>query len=407
MQAASSSVLVIDTSDNTAGSLAALKTRGVTAIGRYYSSNAWKRLTPQEARAVSDAGIDLFTVFENSGDPALTVEKGVFDAQVAIKQARTVGQPEGSAIYFALEHLPNGYDKTHVPGTKRYIEGVRQVLDKSYVVGVYSNGVILSAMLDAGLCEFTWLSASRAFEGSKDFYKSKRWTLAQDPKVDQNWGGLSVDVNEVQGGFGAFRVAVDAVTEALAGGAEFSGEPVACWLTTAGHDRQMRIIDYFWFRDRSGRVWDAPAETIVDGASIPKPLWSTVGSPYTGDYRRASIVHDVACVLADGDSAARRAADRMFYEACRAGGCSRFESIILYIGVRIGALAPLVPVWRRALEHNGPTIHVAPTQARLAVDFQMAAEIVTVQVETDDPSEVEARTDAALSAISAMDLIGR
>lgn len=401
-------MLVIDTSDNTSASVASLQARGVTAIGRYYSSKAWKRLTAQEARAVSLAGIDLFTVFEDKGDPELTVEKGVFDGQVAFQQARTIGQPEGSAIYFALEHLPHGYAQSHVPGTKRYIEGVRQAIDGHYAVGVYSNGVVLEAMLDASLCEFAWLSASRAFEGSKAFYASRRWVLAQDPKVDQNWGGLSVDVNEVQGSFGAFRVAQALGTKELAEDlATFSGEPNAVWLTSPGRDRTMRILEDFWFRDRSGKVWEAPAGTVVDGASIPKPLWSTVGSPYTGDYRRASIVHDLACVLAEGSSAKRRAADRMFYEACRAGGCSPFEATILYIGVRIGALASLVPVWRRAVEAEGrPEIARTPAAARLEADFQIAAELVTGQGTADDPAEIEARTDAALSTVSALDLAG-
>jgi hypothetical protein len=55
------------------------------------------------------------------------------------------------------------------------------------------------------LCDFAWLSASSSFEGSKDFYASKRWSLAQR-SVDQNWNGLSVDVDESNGDFGGFKV---------------------------------------------------------------------------------------------------------------------------------------------------------------------------------------------------------
>ncbi len=274
-------MLVIDTSDNTSANIASLQARGVTAVGRYYSSNAWKRLTAQEARSVSLAGIKLFTVFEDKGDPELTIEKGVFDGQIAKQQARAIGQPEGSAIYFALEHLPHGYSKSHVPGAKLYIEGVRQAVAGLYAVGVYSNGVVLEAMLDTGLCEFAWLSASRAFEGSKAFYASRRWVLAQDPKVDQNWGGLSVDINEVQGSFGAFGVTQALVTKGLSNDtAAFSGEPKAVWLTNSGRDRTMRIVEDFWFRDRSGKVWEAPAGTVVDGASIPSP-YGPLSAPRT------------------------------------------------------------------------------------------------------------------------------
>src|SRR4249920_824867 len=118
----------------------------------------------------------------------------------------------------------------------------------------------------------------------------------------------------------------------------FSGEPEAVWLTQDGtEDRNMRLLKEFSFTDPDARKWAAPVGTVVDGASIPRALWTIVGSPYTGDYRRASVVHDVACDNAGGDKKKRRAADRMFFHACRAGGCSIRESTILYLGVRIGA----------------------------------------------------------------------
>src|SRR5690242_16049686 len=102
----------------------------------------------------------------------------------------------------------------------------------------------------------------------------------------------------------------------------FSGEPRTLWLTQDGEDRDMRLLERFTFTDPSGTLWDAPVDSVIDGASIPRALWTLVGSPYTGDYRRASIVHDVACDRAGTDMQKRRAADRMFYHACRAGGCS-------------------------------------------------------------------------------------
>src|SRR5208337_5341550 len=100
---------VIDTNNNVSAHLGTLKARGVTAVGRYYSSSARKRLTKSEAAAVSAAGLKVFAIFEDSGDPELSVERGVHDGQIALVQAKNIGQPEGSAIYFALEHLPSGY----------------------------------------------------------------------------------------------------------------------------------------------------------------------------------------------------------------------------------------------------------------------------------------------------------
>ena len=187
---------------------------------------------------------------------------------------------------------------------------------------------------------------------------------------------------------------------------EFSGDPRTQWLTEAGSDRHMRLLDTFWFRDPDGRVWTTPADYGIDGASIPRALWTLVGSPYTGDYRRASVVHDKACDEAAGDPTARRAADRMFYHACRAGGCSVIEATLLYVGVRIGALTPLVPAWQEASKTDRPRASRSSGDDRLEADFRLAAAKVLEGPETDDPSELERRTDEALSLVSSIDLHG-
>lgn len=116
----------------------------------------------------------------------------------------------------------------------------------------------------------------------------------------------------------------------------FSDNPQTEWLSEAGDDRNMKLLRDFSYTDPDDKVWLAPIDSVVNGASIPAPLWSTVGSPYTGDYRNASIVHDVACDLAQ-TADDREAADKMFYFACLAGGCSAAQARLFYLGVRIGA----------------------------------------------------------------------
>jgi hypothetical protein len=118
--------------------------------------------------------------------------------------------------------------------------------------------------------------------------------------------------------------------------ASFSGDPVTQWLSELGSDRRMKILEDFWFADEADKLWVAPKGSIVNGASIPEALWSLVGSPYTGDYRRASVVHDVAC---NDPTISREAADDMFYEACLVGGCTLFQAKLLRAGVCLGAWA--------------------------------------------------------------------
>lgn len=195
---------VIDTNDNVSGKIPLLVQKNVTAVGRYYSSSSGKRIAPGEASAIAAAGLQLFVVFEDKGDPPLGGTAGSTDAQLALEQAEAIGQPAGSAIYFAMEHLPNGYTSNDLPGVKAYFEQVRAAFEGKYKVGVYSDGVVCDAMLSAGLCDYAWLSASRGFPGSKAFYSSNRWSLAQQTPIDLDWNGISVDTNEAKPDFGQF-----------------------------------------------------------------------------------------------------------------------------------------------------------------------------------------------------------
>ncbi len=120
----------------------------------------------------------------------------------------------------------------------------------------------------------------------------------------------------------------------------FSGNPKTEWLSDTGDDRDMRVIEPFWYLDPGGRRWDVPAGTIINGASIPRTLWSSVGSPYTGDYRRAALVHDAAV---GREGVLRSEADTMFHFACLCGGCTVLQAKLLYAGVRLGAWAGLRP----------------------------------------------------------------
>lgn len=95
-------------------------------------------------------------------------------------------------------------------------------------------------------------------------------------------------------------------------------------------DRKMRLLDDFSYVDAKGTTWAAPKDSVVDGASIPQILWSVVGSPYTGEYRNASVVHDVACVKRDKPW---QDVHRMFYEACRAGGVGEQKAKLMYSAV--------------------------------------------------------------------------
>lgn len=115
----------------------------------------------------------------------------------------------------------------------------------------------------------------------------------------------------------------------------FSGQPLARW---DGY-RNMILEEDFSYTDPRGRIWLAPKGSCINGATMPRFLWSVLGSPFTGKYRRASVVHDVGVgelCNSDVSKPERKRADRMFYHACRSDSCSRRFAAILYIGVRFG-----------------------------------------------------------------------
>ncbi len=188
---------------------------------------------------------------------------------------------------------------------------------------------------------------------------------------------------------------------------QFSVDPETVWLTgEGGSDRTMRLLRAFSFTDPGGRVWLAPEGSVVDGASIPRALWTTVGSPYTGNYRRASIVHDVACVAAAGDPARRREADRMFFHACRAGGCSISEATVLYVGVRIGAAAsPFEALARDSESVDARTVRTNE-ESRFGQLFKSVAERALSHGESNDPLDVEHWTDEAMAEVAGLEGLG-
>ncbi len=81
------------------------------------------------------------------------------------------------------------------------------------------------------------------------------------------------------------------------------------------------------YTDPEGVVWIAPAGSVVDGASIPRYLWSIMGGPFEGKYRDASVLHDVAY---GHRNRPWQDCDRMFYNAMRCGGVSAVEAKTMY-----------------------------------------------------------------------------
>lgn len=118
----------------------------------------------------------------------------------------------------------------------------------------------------------------------------------------------------------------------------FSGDFEFAWLDTPdGDHRDMRVLRTIKFTDTSGKIWTVPANSIVNGASIPRILWTFAGSPYVGKYRRASVVHDHYC---DIRTELQSNVHLMFKEAMLADGASWWEANSKYGAVVFAGLCP-------------------------------------------------------------------
>jgi hypothetical protein len=104
----------------------------------------------------------------------------------------------------------------------------------------------------------------------------------------------------------------------------YSGAPITRWEPGG---RSMTVMSELRYTDPQGMLWIAPAGSMVDGASIPRSLWSIMGGPFEGRYRNASVLHDVAY---DQHNRPWQDCDRMFYNAMRCSGVSAVEAKTMY-----------------------------------------------------------------------------
>jgi len=117
--------------------------------------------------------------------------------------------------------------------------------------------------------------------------------------------------------------------------AKFIGEVVTKWLNGS---RKMQLLESLSYQDKTGKKWKAQKGSIVDGASIPRAFWLFIGSPFSGKYRRSSVVHDVYCKT---KTEPHKQVHEMFYQAMRTDGVGYFKAKTMYFAVKLGG-----PKWK-------------------------------------------------------------
>lgn len=196
---------MIDCASDVTSHLDCLNAAGVTTIARYYCyvnhpDLPSKKLSWREAMAIAAAGFQIVAVWEN-GLPTtpsyFSFTKGQADGLGALQQAFVVGQPRGSALYFAVDGDIGPEDTASV--VTQYFQGVADSLAGAYSVGVYGSGAVCQEILSFALAQYAWLAGAGGWRSSKTF---TQWNIKQG--IQMSMCGLTCDPNEINGDTGSF-----------------------------------------------------------------------------------------------------------------------------------------------------------------------------------------------------------
>jgi hypothetical protein len=179
----------------------AFVSEGIAFVCRYLVPErySWKRLTKQEAKVISEAGLNIVSVFESTANrPKSGAEAGKADGITALAEAKIVGQPQGSAIYFAVDYDAQPID---YPAIEAYLKAAQAQIP-GYHVGVYASHNVCLAMFNRGI---THLWQTYAWS------KGKLTTHANvyQHKNGQKVAGITADLNNSYGGEGWWSTRVE------------------------------------------------------------------------------------------------------------------------------------------------------------------------------------------------------
>ena len=238
---------VIDSAQPTTAMAASLVQAGVKTVIRYYNhkdvSIPGKRLTRAEAQALTAVGLEIGVVVQQrggAGEPNghigdLTAMTGQRDAARALELAAEIGQPKGSAIYFAVDW--DFVKASELASIDTYFEAVKGALGESFQPGVYGSGLIGDRLLAKGLVDFAWLAQSKGWTGYSAFLKSQRWALAQGPTSKWPGNGQLYDpnyTNTAYPDFGQFRLGSGGIVKLAAHGASVTHDAIMAVTARSG-----------------------------------------------------------------------------------------------------------------------------------------------------------------------------
>lgn len=235
----------------TAEKAKAMYAAGMRFACRYLvpASMAWKRLTRAEAEAITAAGLKIVSVFQRgTNDAAGGAANGSRDGKAAFQEAKAIGQPEGTAIYFAVDYDAQPADYAAI---ESYLRAAAAEIP-GYRIGVYGSYNVMEAMASVGACQHFWQT-----------YAWSRGNLSKSANIyqyknGQTLAGHTVDFNDGLGNEGWWDTNPQAVEKVVdkAAAEKVIGVLGALWI--ASGDKQVQAAAHY------------AANALRDAAGIPR-----------------------------------------------------------------------------------------------------------------------------------------
>jgi hypothetical protein len=171
----------------------------------------------------------------------------------------------------------------------------------------------------------------------------------------------------------------------------YTGQPVTRWESDG---RSMTLLSELRYTDPKGVVWIAPTGSKVDGASIPRSLWTLMGGPFEGKYRNASVLHDVAY---EQHIRPWQECDRMFYNAMRCSGVGALEAKTMFYSLyRFGRHGVFAIKKAKRVKQTEPLVAQADEVPRAIPVSQSEIDATRDWIRSNEPSieQIEQRADS-------------
>lgn len=178
---------IIDVAWNVGDYAERLADAGVRTVIRYYNHRNSQRLpskalTVRERDQLFGAGLSIAVVFQQRGGAGgnlgdLSAAAGSRDAVRALEMAASLNQPQGSAIYFGVDH--DYFRSSELGQVQAYFQAARATLNGQYLTGVYGSGTVGRTLKRAGAVDLIWLAAARGWSGTRQAIRDGEWTIDQ------------------------------------------------------------------------------------------------------------------------------------------------------------------------------------------------------------------------------------